>query len=338
MTTAVAMVEAARRGPASAVPVLELRGIHKEFVLAGGLVARLFGRGRRLVALAGVDLVLPSGGVLGLVGESGSGKSTLAQIAVRLEPPTAGRVVHRGIDITAASGRGLRDFRRRVQIVFQDTTSSLNPRKTIGRVLGESLDLRGVARGERRREATALLAAVGLGVEMLPRYPHQLSGGQRQRVGIARALAMQPELLVADEPVSALDVSLQAQIVLLLEELRRRLGLTMLFITHDLALAGVMSSEIAVMYAGQIVEQGLPDEVLGHPAHPYTQALIAAMPAGLAGRQRRAAPTRAAEPVGTPGRGCSFAARCPAALPVCRAAPPAMTALSPTHRASCHRL
>ena len=265
-------------------PLLELRAITKVYELERRALPRLFGRRRPFAAVDGVDLAVDRGGVLGLVGESGSGKSTLAQIILRLEPPTSGRILFEGHDITALEGRAMRPFRRRIQMVFQDTNASLNPRKSVGRVLAESLRLAEAPEATIPDRSVELLAGVGLAAEFLARYPHELSGGQRQRVAIARALAMQPDLLVLDEPVSSLDVSLQAQIMQLLAELRRRLGLTMIFISHDLALVHHLCTDVAVMRAGKIVERGPPAEVLFAPRHDYTRALLAAIP-----KPRRAA-------------------------------------------------
>ncbi len=266
--------------------LLRIEGISKLFPLKGGAIARLTGRSAAFKALDGINLSIGRGEAVGLVGESGSGKSTLAQIAVRLIAPSAGRVLYAGRDLSAMAPHELRSFRRGVQMVFQDTASSLNPRKRVGTAVDEALALRGVPRGARRSEGERLLDVVGLGPFVLERYPHQLSGGQRQRVGITRALAMAPDLLVADEPVASLDVSLQAQIIGLFTELRARLGLSILFISHDLALTGHLCDRLAVLHRGRIVEQGTPAEVLRRPAHPYTQALVAAVPAGLAGRDR----------------------------------------------------
>lgn len=255
-------------------PLLELDGIRKVFELERRVLHRLAGRTRPLIAVKDATLSVKPGDVLGLVGESGCGKSTLAQLILRLEPVTAGTIRFDGTDITHLDTRGLKPFRRRIQMVFQDTNASLNPRKSICRTITESLTLAGDDPGR----AAGLMAEVGLPSNYLGRYPHELSGGQRQRVGIARALAMQPDLLVLDEPVSSLDVSLQAQIMRLLIDLKERRGLTMIFISHDLALVHHLCSHVAVMRAGEIVERGKPADVLFHPAHPYTQALLAAVP------------------------------------------------------------
>ena len=260
--------------------LLELDHITKVYELERRLVPRMLGYSKPLVAVKDISLRVARGAVLGLVGESGCGKSTLAQIIMRLEPETSGSVRFDGTDITSLNGGALQPYRRRFQMVFQDSTASLNPRKTVNRVLGESLALADVPAAERKQASEELLGQVGLDRSFASRYPHQLSGGQRQRVAIARALAMRPDLLVADEPVSSLDVSLQAQILRLLIELRDRLGLTMIFISHDLALVHHLCSDVAVMQAGSIVEQGAPAEVLCHPQHDYTRTLLAAVPKG----------------------------------------------------------
>ncbi len=319
--------------------LLELVDIAKEFVPGHGALARLLRRPARSIrALNGVTLRVRAGDVVGLVGESGSGKSTLAHVAIRLTDVTRGTIAYRGGDVTRLSRRRLQPFRRRAQIVFQDTHSSLNPRKTVRQALGDALRMRGMGRADRAGRAAALLEQVGLGARFLDRYPHELSGGQRQRVGLARALAMEPEFLIADEPVSSLDVSLQAQMLNLLMRLREDLGLTMLFISHDLAVVNRISNRVAVMYAGRIVEHGTTAEVLRAPAHPYTQALLAAIPTGRPGRP--ASPTVGGDAVDLSRLppGCPFAGRCPVAMSVCRDVYPAAIDLSPTHRAECHLL
>ncbi|MEJ2845979.1 ATP-binding cassette domain-containing protein [Bosea sp. CCNWLW174] len=228
--------------------------------------------------MKGVTLEVERGSVLGLVGESGCGKSTLAKIILRLEQATTGRVIFDGADLTHMSRHEMRPYRRRIQMVFQDANSSLNPRKTVQHLLGEALAQVGTPRAERLARSEALLDQVGLPANLLGRYPHELSGGQKQRMAIARALAMGPDLLVADEPVSSLDVSLQAQIMRLLMDLNQRLGLSMVFISHDLALVHHICSHVAVMSAGTIVEQGDPARVLTDPQHAYTQRLLASVP------------------------------------------------------------
>ena len=258
--------------------LLEVDGISKTYELENRLLPRLAGRRRPLLAVDQVSFSVPRGGVLGIVGESGCGKSTLARMIMRLEASSAGRIRFEGQDVTALSGPALAQMRKRIQMVFQDPGGSLNPRKPVRRVLRESLALGGRPKTEWDAASVALLDRVGLGAALLQHYPHELSGGQRQRVAIARALAMQPDLIVADEPVSALDVSLQAQIIHLLMKLRDELQLTLLFISHDLALVHHICSEVVVMQAGRIVERGTPADVLHRPQHAYTKLLLDAVP------------------------------------------------------------
>ncbi|HMB53155.1 MAG TPA: ABC transporter ATP-binding protein [Thermoanaerobaculia bacterium] len=297
--------------------LLEVRGLVKEYALGGGL----FGRGRKLRAVAGVDLDVARGECLALVGESGCGKTTLARCALRLEEPTAGRVRFAGRDLLALGRRDLRRWRRHFQMVFQDPYASLNPRLTVGRAVAEPLvvhDLGG--RAERRRRVAELLELVGLPADAAGRYPHELSGGQRQRVGIARALAAGPELLVADEPVSALDVSVRAQIVNLLADLQRRFELALVFIAHDLPLVEHVADRVAVMYLGRIVELAPVRSLFTRPQHPYTVGLLAAVPRAEAGRRdERPAPLAGELPdPASPPAGCPFHPRCPIARPRCR--------------------
>jgi ABC-type glutathione transport system ATPase component len=275
---------------AEAERYFELRDIRKEYALRQGLLQRLTRRARRVVAVDGVSLSIERGAIFGLVGESGCGKSTLAQIMVRLIEPSAGEMIYRGVDVARLTGEEKRAFRCAVQMVFQDTGSSLNPRKRIRRVLAEALKARGITGGTAEGEITTLMNQVGLDPQLLQRFPHELSGGQRQRVGIARALAMKPEVLVADEPVSALDVSLQGQIISLLRDLNRECGLTIILISHDLAVVARVCTQIGVMNAGRIVERGSPQRVLFNPVDVYTRTLIASVPRGLAGRNGRVDP------------------------------------------------
>jgi oligopeptide/dipeptide ABC transporter ATP-binding protein len=315
------------------IRLLELAEIRKEF---GGRRS-LFGFGRAKApfrALNNVSLTVHRQEIVGLVGESGCGKSTLAQVAIRLLEVDGGSVGWKGHSVTGLSPRNLRGFRRGVQMVFQDTGSSLNPRKSVQKHLFETLAMIGMPRAERPARAHELLTMVGLDSAVQMRLPHQLSGGQRQRLGIARALAMQPELIIADEPVASLDVSLQAQIVNLLGRLRQDLGLAMLFISHDLALVGRISDRVAVMFAGSIVEEGLPQDVLHAPAHPYTRALLDAIPRGLAARDR---PRKVhAEASALPEAGCRFAPRCPMARDLCRITEPPPVMVAAGHFARCH--
>jgi peptide/nickel transport system ATP-binding protein len=287
-------------------PLCELRNIRKEYRLRRGLIERFSRAEQRVAAVDGVSLSIPRGQIFGLVGESGCGKSTLAQIMVRLTEPSSGQLLYRNIDVAALSGAQWRAYRHGVQMVFQDSNSSLNPRKRIRRVLGEALRARnanGALKGAAvHSEMGRLMDQVGLDVSLLGRFPHELSGGQRQRIGIARALAMSPELLVADEPVSSLDVSMQGQIVNLLQELNRRLGLTIVLISHDLAIVARICAQIAVMQAGKIVESGPARQVLATPSHPYTRNLLDSIPRGLQGRTRKYAGNGAAENSGSAAR------------------------------------
>jgi len=276
-------------------------------------------------AVRGVSFEIRRGETLALVGESGSGKTTTARGLLRLVEPSAGTVIFDGIDVRGATAGALRRLRERMQIVFQDPYSSLNPRIAIGAAIGEVLTVHRIGRGgkERRDRVISLLADVGLGPEIAGRYPHELSGGQRQRVGIARALAVDPELLVLDEPVSALDASVQAQIINLLEDLQRQRGLAYLFVAHDLAVVHHTADRIAVMYLGEIVEEGPVDAVFQHPRHPYTEALLAAIPGETARAGRRAGRARGelrAELAQV--EGCPFRARCPLRHDRCETTPP----------------
>jgi len=278
-------------------PILALRGVTKAYA-QGSLLDRLVGGASRFVALDDVTLEIARGDVIGIVGESGSGKSTLASLAVGLTRPTAGEILLDGEPLAALMRDHAGSWRRRIQMVFQDSSSALNPRKTIARCLAQTLALRGVPRATQEDDTIALLALVGLGAETAPRLPHELSGGQRQRVGLARALAMKPDILIADEPVSSLDVSLQAQVINLLSRLTRELGLTLLFISHDLAVVRTLCSRIIVMRKGRIVEEGPCLDVLARPTHPYTQLLISSVPKGIVGRRAPAAVASATSSVG----------------------------------------
>ncbi|GIH13885.1 ABC transporter ATP-binding protein [Rugosimonospora africana] len=291
-------------------------------------------------ALAGVSLELAEGETLGIVGESGSGKSTLAKLLVRLEDPTSGTVELDGVDLTTLRGGALREQRRRIQMLFQDPYSSLNPRQRIGAILGEVLAvhrLAGDARGRQRRVGE-LLDLVGLDPRLTQRYPHELSGGQRQRVGIARALAVEPKVLLLDEPVSALDVSVRAEIMNLLDDLRRDLRLAYVFISHDVSMVRHISDRVAVMYLGRIVEQGDWKSVLDDSAHPYTVALGAAVPVpdpSLAEPIQATVVGEVPDPANPPS-GCPFHPRCPLAEDVCLSTDPKLLPLRPNHNVACH--
>ena len=288
-------------------------------------------------AVDGVSIGVQEGETLGLVGESGCGKSTVARALVRLVRPTAGRVRFEGTDLTGLSDEAFNRVRPHLQMVFQDPAASLNPRLPVRRTIEEPLRLHtGLAPAERRARAEAVLEEVGLGLELADRYPHELSGGQCQRVNIARALVTNPRLIVLDEPTSALDVSLRARVILLLEELRRRHGLSYLFISHDLATVRYLASRVAVMYLGVIVEEAGGTELFGHPAHPYTRALLAAIPVPDpdARRDPFALSGEIPSPIDVPG-GCRLRARCPLARPVC-AEPVPWREVAPGHFAACH--
>jgi peptide/nickel transport system ATP-binding protein len=313
-------------------PLLSLNDVRKTYRLRRGLWDRLRGRVKDVNAVDGVTISIQQGSILGLVGESGCGKSTLARMMVGLTQPTGGEIQWGGASLRGLSGQAWRDYRAAVQMVFQDTHSSLNPRKRIRKILGEALAARGVSRAARPERIAALLDQVGIDRQFLGRYPHELSGGQRQRIGIARALAMEPSLLVADEPVSSLDVSLQGQIINLLRELNMSLGLTIVLISHDLAVVARICDRVAVMYGGRIVESGAPAKVLSSPSHPYTQALLDAVPRGLERRARTVLPVETGETAG----GCRFRRRCVHAVAVCADRAPALLTVGPGHLAACH--
>ncbi len=314
----------------NAVPLLRVEGLRKWFP-AGRAVLR---------AVDGVSFTIARSEVLGLVGESGSGKTTVGRTILRVYEPDEGRIELDGIDIAHLSARALKPHRRRMQLVFQDPFGSLNPRMTIEQAVGEPLLIQNLAadRAGRRERVAALLHMVGLPAESMGRYPHEFSGGQRQRIGIARALASGPELLVADEPVSALDVSIQAQVVNLLLDLRARLGLAMLFIAHDLAVVEHVADRTAVMYLGHIVEVAGSRELCRHPLHPYTEALLSAVPVPEPGarRSRIVLVGEIPSPVNPPS-GCVFRNRCRYALPACAEAPPALREAAPGHLKACIR-
>ena len=299
---------------------------------------RLFRAAPRVCAVDRVSLAIQRNEILGLVGESGSGKTTLGRSLLRAIEPTAGKIVFDGTDITHLPPRALRPFRRRMQLVFQDPTSSLNPRLRIGEAIGEPLLIHRLAAdlSARRARVAALLAMVGLPEEAMGRYPHEFSGGQRQRIGIARALAPGPEFLLADEPVSALDVSIQAQVVNLLLDLRARLGLTMLVIAHDLAVVEHLADRIAVMYLGRIMELAPSRALCRSPHHPYTAALLAAVPTTDPRARRVHAPLRGEPPSPVdPPSGCVFRTRCRHARAECAQARPDLREIAPGHWSAC---
>ena len=317
-------------------PILEVEALRKWYPVGGGL----FGRGRRqLKAVDGVSFGVRRGEILSLVGESGSGKTTVGRTVLRLAEPTGGTIRFEGRDITALSRRALRPLRRRMQLVFQDPFASLNPRLTVERIVAAPLLIHGIGdRAGRRDKVAGMLRLVGLQPHHAERHPHELSGGQRQRVGIARALVLEPSFLVADEPVSALDVSIQAQVVNLMLELKAMMGLTMLFIAHDLAVVGHISDRIAVMYLGRLVEIAPTRELFRNPRHPYTEALFSAapIPDPTVRRQRIILQGDFPSPLDPPS-GCAFRTRCRHALPACAAAVPPLREVAPGHFSACIR-
>jgi oligopeptide transport system ATP-binding protein len=321
-----------------AAPILDVRDLVKHF----GTGRNIFGRpaAGALRAVDGVSLVIAAAETLGLVGESGCGKSTLARLIVRLEAPTSGEAYFHGQNVFDLSGSGLSEYRRGVQMVFQDPYSSLNPRVSIGRSIMRAWENnRSVLDKSRWKERTAeLLELVGLPGDRAEWYPHQLSGGQRQRVAVARALALEPHLIVCDEPVSALDVSIQAQVLALLDGLQKRLGVSYLFISHDLDVVRRISHRVAVMYLGRIVEEGPVEEVFARPAHPYTQVLIASSPVADPDRRSAARPLLEGDPPSpvAPPSGCRFRTRCPRAQQVCSETEPGLSPVAEAHRAACH--
>jgi oligopeptide transport system ATP-binding protein len=319
--------------------LLEVDGLSKEFPVHAGLFGSLRASTRKVHALSDVSLSLGEGETLGVVGESGSGKSTLGRCILRLIEPTRGSVRFMGQDLLQLDRKALRGMRRELQIVFQDPYSSLNPRMTVRSTVGEALRVHRLTHGgaEEEQRVAELLDQVGLRRDFMQRYPHELSGGQRQRVGIARALAVRPKLVICDEPVSALDVSVQAQIVNLLKDLSEALGLSYLFIAHDLSVVRLMAQRVAVMYLGRVVELGTVEAVYAQPRHPYTRALLSAVPE-LGNRERRRLPLLGDPPSPlSPPSGCPFHPRCPDAQPgLCDRELPALRELAPGQRAACH--
>jgi oligopeptide/dipeptide ABC transporter ATP-binding protein len=313
--------------------ILETRDLARTFAVG----RRLFGPQARIRAVDGVSLAIEAGETFAVVGESGCGKSTLARLLIRLIEPSEGTVRYRGRDIGALPAADMRRLRRELQFVFQDPFSSLNPRMSVGRIVGEPLATHlDLTAGERRERVAALLARVGLRSEHADRYPHEFSGGQRQRIGIARALASGPALLVADEPVSALDLSIQAQVINLLEDLKDEFGLTLVIISHDLGVIRHMSDRVAVMYLGRIVELAPTAAIFAEPRHPYTQALLAAIP-HLGGAAHRAPPLAGEMPnPAAPPPGCRFHTRCPHARPRCAIETPPLAPAADGRPVACH--
>ncbi len=316
-------------------PIVEIQNLKKYYAINAGLLAKHVGD---VKAVDGVSFQIMAGETLGLVGESGCGKSTLGRTILRLEEPTAGKVLYDGENIVKWNKGQLKGMRRGMQMIFQDPQSSLDPRMTAGDSIGEALLVHGMSDDKARRESIGeLLKSVGLEPEHAERYPHEFSGGQKQRIGIARALAVNPRLIVADEPVSALDVSVQAQILNLLMDLQRDRGLAFLFIAHDLSVIYHVSNRTAVMYLGKIVEIGDKTEIIRHPLHPYTEALLSAVP--CADPRKRQKPILLKGEVPSPAApppGCRFHTRCPRATPMCKEQEPALIPESPHRSVACH--
>lgn len=319
--------------------LLEVKNLKKYFPVKKGLFG---GETIYTKAVDDVSFYIRKGETLGLVGESGCGKSTTGRSIIRLYNPTAGEVIFDGAEIGMMSERELHPFRKRIQMIFQDPYASLNSRMTVGDIIGEPLDIHGLASGKERLEIIHdLLHRVGLNPDHAMRYPHEFSGGQRQRIGIARALAVRPEFIICDEPISALDVSIQAQVVNMLEDLQSELGLTYLFIAHDLSMVRHISDRVGVMYLGKIVEIADSEELYEHPAHPYTQALLSSIPIPdpdvSRSKQRVILEGDVPSPMNPPS-GCRFRTRCQYAMPKCAEAEPIMKDVGGGHMAACHLL
>ncbi len=320
----------------TAQPLLEVNNLVKFFPIRGGLLSRVVAN---VKAVNDISFKVSKGEVLGLVGESGSGKTTAGRAILRLIEPTSGEVKFDGVDIVKLSKSEMREYRKRMQIIFQDPFASLNPRMTVGDIIGEALLIHNLAKGAARVERVAdLLRRVGLSPDHMRRYPHEFSGGQRQRIGIARALAVDPQFIVADEPVSALDVSIQAQVVNLLEDLQRDLGLTVLFIAHDLSVVEYICDRVAVMYLGKIMEVASSRELYTNPKHPYTEALLSAapIPDPTVKRERIILEGDIPSPINPPS-GCVFRTRCRYKIAECEHVVPPLVEVAPGHFKACIR-
>jgi peptide/nickel transport system ATP-binding protein len=325
-----------KRGSAKGTYLLEVNHLKKYFPIKGGIFSRTVAN---VKAVEDFTLKIKPGEVVGLVGESGSGKTTAGRTILRLIEPTSGEILFNGVDLAKLSKAQMREYRKEMQIIFQDPFASLNPRMTVGDIIGEALDIHKLARGKAREERIVqLLERTGLSAAHMRRYPHEFSGGQRQRIGIARALAVDPQFIVADEPVSALDVSIQAQVVNLLQDLKEDLGLTLLFIAHDLGVVEYISDRVVVMYLGRIMEVAPAKELYANPVHPYTEALLSAVPIPdpTVRRERIILQGDIPSPINPPS-GCVFRTRCPIAAKECAEVVPPLEEVSPGHFKACIR-